>query len=250
MMPAKFSIVIVTVALLCACVTDEEPQINAQTEVQKNYAVNTYVELGVDFMQKGEYALAEKRFLQARELAPKSSLVHWTYALLQEKMELPKKAESSFKKAIKLDKRSGGAQNAYGAFLCRQDRINEALAAFDAAIKNTFYQDILNANINAGDCLSQNQRYEEAKGYLNAALDVNEDSAKANYLLAKVYYFEERYALSSVIRNRISTEASNNPGVLWLCVVTERQLGNRSAEAICHKNLIRNFPTSKEAESI
>jgi len=239
------------IVVLNACVTDDHSARDADRGDEKNaQAANTYVRLGVDYMQKENYALAEKRFLRALELAPKSSLAHWTYAVLLEKLDNPKKAETSFKRAIKLNGKSGDAQNAYGAFLCRQDRVSEALNAFEKAINNTLYQDAQSANLNAGDCLIQHQRYAEAKPYINTALEMNEESAKANYLMAKLFYFEGRYAQSSIIRNRISVEARDNPGVLWLCVMTERQLGDRNAEAICTKNLMRRYPTSEEAESI
>jgi len=216
----------ITMGLCVGCVSDGpgSPR-TASTPEQKERDATTYVRLGVDYMNKGNFALAEKRFQRAVEIAPKSSFVHWTYAVLH-------------------------AHNAYGAFLCRQGRISDAISAFDRAISNTLYQGILTSNINAADCLLQNNKISDAKPYVTAALDINEASPKANYLLAKVYYHEGRYAQSSVILNRLSLEARDNPGVLWLCVMTERKLGNRNAEAICTKNLIRRYPSSKEAESI
>ncbi len=241
----------ITIGLCVGCVSDGpgSPR-TASTPEQKERDATTYVRLGVDYMNKGNFALAEKRFQRAVEIAPKSSFVHWTYAVLQEKLKYPAKAEASYKKAIKLNKDNGDAHNAYGAFLCRQGRISDAISAFDRAISNTLYQGILTSNINAADCLLQNNKISDAKPYVTAALDINEASPKANYLLAKVYYHEGRYAQSSVILNRLSLEARDNPGVLWLCVMTERKLGNRNAEAICTKNLIRRYPSSKEAESI
>lgn len=242
---------ILTLVLMTACVSDNGGTSSSSSSAEKNErAAITYVSLGVDYMNKGNYALAEKRFQRAAELAPRSSLVHWTYAVLQEKLEYPKLAEARFKKAIKLNRKSGDAQNAYGAFLCRQGRVSEAISAFEEAIGNTLYQDVLKANLNAAECHLQSDNYMAAKPYVTAALDISAESAKANYLIAKIYYHEGRFAQSSVIRNRLSTEAQDNPGVLWLCVMTERQLGNRNAEAICTKNLIRRYPSSKEAESI
>lgn len=237
--------------MMTACVSDGGSNTsNNNSDERSAQAALTYTKLGVDYMNKGDYALAEKRFERAIELAPRSSMVHWTYGVLQEKLKYNKKAEASFKKAIKLDRKSGDAQNAYGAFLCRQGRIKEATSAFDKAIANPLYRNILNANLNAADCFMQNERYAEAKPYITAALDINEESAKANFFLATVYFHEGRLSQSSVVRKRLSVEASDNPGVLWLCVMTERKLGNRSAEAVCTKNLLRRYPTSKEAESI
>ena len=201
-------------------------------------------------MQKENYAMAEQKLIKALSFSPKSSLTNWTYGVLQEKLGYHSKAETHFKKAIRLNKKDAEARNVYGAFLCRQNRVEEALESFDAAIANPLYNGTLEATLNAGDCLLQQQRYSEAKKYLNDALAINSESAKANYLLAKVYYHEGRYAQSSIIRKRISVNASDNPGVLWLCVVTERQLGDRNNEAICTKNLLKKYPSSPEADSI
>lgn len=247
---AKILFGLLMLVLLVACVSDDGGTSRNNSVDKNEQAAITYTRLGVDYMNKGNYALAEKRFQRAVELAPKSSLVHWTYAVLEEKLEYPKKAEARFKKAIKLNRKSGDAQNAYGAFLCRQGRVPEAISAFEEAIGNTLYQNSLTANLNAAECYLQSDNYVAAKPYVTAALDINDKSAKANYLIAKIYYHEGRFAQSSVIRNRLSVEAQDNPEVLWLCVMTERQLGNRSIEAICTKNLIRRYPSSKEAESI
>lgn len=240
---------LLTALFLSACVSDSGGP-NSVSSDRSEEAAYINVQLGVDYMQKEQYAMAEQKLQKALSYSPRSSLTNWTYAVLQEKLGYDKKAETYFKKAIKLDRKDAEARNVYGAFLCRQDRVDEAMESFDAAIANPLYSGTLEATLNAGDCLLQQQRYGDAKKYLNEALAINSEAAKANYLLAKVYYHEGRYSQSSIIRKRISVAASDNPGVLWLCVMTERQLGDRNSEAICTKNLLRRYPSSPEADSI
>ncbi len=245
----KGIIILLASVLLSACVSDTGGPKSVSSD-RSEEAAYINVQLGVNYMQKENYIMAEQKLQKALAYSPKSSLTNWTYGVLQEKLGYDKKAETLFKKAIRLDKKDAEARNVYGAFLCRQNRVDEALESFDAAIANPLYNGTLEATLNAGDCLLQQQRYGDAKKYLNEALEINSDAAKANYLLAKVYYHEGKYSQSSIIRKRISVNASDNPGVLWLCVMTERQLGDRKSEAICTKNLLRRYPSSPEADSI
>lgn len=245
----KNALFMLMVLFLTSCTTTTGGQ-NSVPADRAEQAAFINVQLGVDYMKKENYAMAEQKLLKALSYSPRSSLTHWTYGVLQEKLGYSQKAETYFKKAVRLNKKDAEAFNVYGAFLCRENRVEEALDAFDTAIANPLYNGTLEATLNAGDCLLQQQRYTDAKVYIKDALDINSESAKAKYLMAKLYYYEGRYAQSSILRRDISVAASDNPGVLWLCVMTERQTGDRNAEAICTKNLLRNYPTSSEAESI
>lgn len=236
---------------LCVVACASNPDASASlTPEQSQRAASLNVQLGVDYMRKENYALAEKKLQKALALAPNSSLPHWTYALLQERLGYTDKADANFKKAIRLNKNDAEAFNAYGAFLCRNQRVEEALSAFESAANNPLYNGRVDANNNAANCLMENQRFTEAKPWLDKALDLDADSAKTTYLLSKLYYHQGKFLQSSSLRNRLSPEARDNPGVLWLCIMTERAVGNRAEEANCTKLLLQRYPASDEAELI
>ncbi len=237
--------IVLTFFMLSGCETTSGGSISKSSRVAE---IN--VRLGINYLQKGNLTLANLKLKRALKQDPGSSLVQWTNAILEEKLDNPEAAEAHYKKAIRLNKRDSEAYNNYGAFLCRHDRVDAALAAFESAVSNPLYVTKDYAYANAGICLKEKGREEEAKAYFLKALDVNPVSASANYQLAWLYYNQGRYQQSSLIRKRIEGKATSTPHVLWLCAETERRLNNNSEAGRCAKKLLNNYPTSKEADKL
>ena len=213
-------------------------------------AAVTNVRLGVKYMQQGRLQLADTKFKRALAQDPSSSLVWWTNALFAEKLGELDKAERYFRKAIRLNKKDSEAHNNFGAFLCRQERVEEALQEFDQAVANPLYATPEYAYTNAGVCLLQQGDNDRARDYLHKALEVNQNYAAALYQMALLNYGEGRYARASDFLQRLSSAARNNPKVLWLCAATYRQLGDLEAANRCARQLRKNFPLSREADRL
>lgn len=236
-------LLLVMIISMTACVKTTPPEKNAR-------AAELNVRLGVNYLQSGNFKLANRKLKKALAQNPRSSLVQWTNALLEEKLDHPEEAESHYKKAVKLNRNDSEAYNNYGAFLCRQQRVDEALQAFESAVNNPLYSTKDYAYTNAGICLNEQGRKDEAKAYFLKALEIHPPSASANYQLALLYYEQGGYRQSSLIRERIRGEAANTAHVLWLCAVTERQLGNNNRAGSCSKKLLHLYPASKEADKL
>lgn len=237
--------VILTLLMLSGCETTSGGSIG-----KNERAAEINVRLGINYLQKGNIIQANRKLKRALKQAPGSSLVHWTNAILEEKLNRPAVAEIHYKKAIRLNKQDSEAYNNYGAFLCRQGKVEAALAAFESAVNNPLYMTKDYAYTNAGICLIEKDRVDEAKVYFLKALDINPVSASANYQLALLYYNQARYQQSSLIRKRLEGKAAATAHVLWLCAETERKLGNRSGAGRCAKKLLTKYPASKEADKL
>ncbi len=240
-----FIVLTLLMLVLPGCVVDHGSGVG-----QNSRAAEINVRLGIGYMQKGNLALADRKLKRALKQDPDLSLVQWTNALLEEKLGNQKKAEIHYKKAVRLNKQDSEAYNNYGAFLCRQGRVEEALSAFESAVSNPLYATKDYAYTNAGICLAENGRDDDAKAYFIQALDENSVSAPANYQLALLYYNQSRYQQSSLIRKRIEGKAVSSPHVLWLCAVTERNLNNTVAADKCARKLLTNYPASKQADQL
>lgn len=246
---SRFSVLLVLVLSLISCATTMgESDVPSLPRNPQAAAAN--VRLGVIYMQQGKMLLANTKLKRALAQDPSSSLVYWTNALLEEKLGELETAEKYFSKAVRLDKNDSEAHNNFGAFLCRLERVEEALAEFQFAIDNPLYQTPEYAYTNAGVCLIQQNDTARAHGYLLQALEVNKSYPAALYQMALLNYGEGRYTRARDYLQKLGSKARNNPKVLWLCAVTERQLGNLFEANRCALQLRKNYPLSREADRL
>jgi len=237
--------------ILTGCAATGPVSIPDVPDVPRNpKAAIVNVRLGINYMQMGKLPLANAKLKKALAQDPDSSLVNWTNAVLAEKLGETEDAEKLFRRAINLDKNDSEAHNNYGAFLCRLSRVDEALDQFNLAVANPLYQTPEYAYTNAGVCLVQQDRAPDAREYFFKALEKNSAYPTALYQMALLNYGEGRYARSHEYLQQLSYTARNNPKVLWLCAVTERQLGNMDASRDCAKQLRKNFPLAREIDRL
>ncbi|RUM94368.1 MAG: type IV pilus biogenesis/stability protein PilW [Thiothrix sp.] len=214
-------------------------------------AAELNVQLGLSYLQKERPDLAKIKFDRAIKQASNSSRANWGYALLEEKLGNMKSAAKYFDKATKLDPDDSEGHNNYGAFLCRQDRVKEALAQFKMAVANRLYETPEYAYLNAGMCAAGHNDTEQAEGFFRQALDEKDNYVSALYQMALLTYQQKRYLASRAFRQRAEDDLSDNdPKLLWLCVMTERELKNSSEANECGQALKADFPTSSEAATL
>lgn len=95
-------------------------------------------------------------------------------------------AGEDYQAALRLAPASGPVLNAYGAWLCRAGRTDEALKAFNDAIADTHYRQPTQALANAGSCAGEAGRDEQAELNFRAALGMEPRHAQALTGMAKL----------------------------------------------------------------
>lgn len=227
---------------LAACVGPRPAAVN------KGRAAELNTKLGLSYLEQGRLDLAELKLQRALKESPESSRVLWANALLYEKLEKNKRAEALYRKAIRYNPKDSEALNNFGTFLCKGGREKEAVKMFEKAVANPLYRTPEYAYTNAGLCELRSNNDVKAEEYFRKALDTNTRYASALYQMALLTYQQKRYLTSRAYRERLAAVLKKlNPKVLWLCVVTERGLGDYSEADSCEKTLKATFPTSREA---
>lgn len=117
---------------------------------------------------KGALTQAE----QAIEADPRSASARIAYGTVLEALGRGAEAGPQFKKAFDLSPRTGLVLNAYGAWLCRNSRFDEALKAFSDATLDGAYREPEVALGNAGACAAQAERLTLAELNFRAALEI------------------------------------------------------------------------------
>lgn len=95
-------------------------------------------------------------------------------------------AGADYRSAVELAPGSGPVLNAYGAWLCRSGRTEEALAAFSAAIGDENYREPTQALGNAGSCALDAGRDAQAEMNFRAALQMEPKHAQSLVGMARL----------------------------------------------------------------
>ncbi|MCM2680139.1 type IV pilus biogenesis/stability protein PilW [Echinimonas agarilytica] len=176
-MKLTLSILLLSLSLLTACVTEtrvagsNKPVVENQT--QPDDAARNRVALGLRYLQNGNTAQAKYNLERAREYAPYLGEVHYALAYYYQRVSEPELAEAAYKDALQYGPHDGSTMNNYGVFLCQNNRIDEAVGMFLAAVKEPSYIRVADAYENAGLCLLSNTDVAQAKKYFSKALSYN-----------------------------------------------------------------------------
>ncbi len=219
---------------------------------EDNLSARLHTELGAGYYARGQYAVALQELRKALDAdnayAPAYSILGLVHAELRE----DKQAEAHFRRAIELSPNYSEAHNNFGQFLCQRARAAESLRHFEAALTNPLYATPEKALANAGNCAVEMGDLAQAELYFVRALKRVPNQTTALLGMAEVHARQGRWLAARSVLRQLSVQyndvAEMSPQALWLGVRSERQLGDREAEANFGSLLRRRHPESMQAQ--
>lgn len=243
-MQKTFVLLLVSV-LLSACAGNAR-----NTASGGNEAAEINMRLGLNYMQRGDYAFAMEKLEKALQQDPNLPSAHNTIAILFQRLGEQEKAEHHFKKAVDLAPQYSEAQNNYGAFLCSEQRYDEAEQRFLMAVENPLYQSAAQAYENAGLCAIQEQQAKEAESYFRRALQIEPTLRKSLLQMAEISYQQQNYLQARGYIQRFHDAATWTARALMLGIKIENKLGDQDAVASYVLILRSRFPDSDEMQMV
>ena len=231
------------VALLSACAG-----VGVRADAAHNQA-RAHTELAARYYQVGQVAVAvqEAQIALASDAnyVPAQTLLALIYAELRQN----KLADAHFERALKLSAAQNisntDLRNSYAWYLCQSDRAEQGLQELSAVLNDPLYGSLDKALVNASVCAARANKFEMAKAYVNAALDM-----RPNFPVAVLYRAHIELSTNQLKQARADAQLAqkllgDTPEVLWLMTRLERASVNGMANASVR--LQKNFPTSTEA---
>lgn len=219
-------------------------------KVEPVKAAEINVQLGVQYMNQGNFDIALGKFKKALKQNPDSVSAHNAIAILYEELGETKLAERHYRRAVQLGPKDSLALNNYGQYLCRTGRWKEAERYFKKATRDPLYKTPEVALTNAGICAWQAGQQDKAEKYFRAALEANPLDARALFQMAKLSFAQGNYLRTRAYLQRYEQVAKHTPETLWLGIETEKRLGDRSAVATYSMLLQDRFPDSPQARGL
>lgn len=209
-------------------------------------AADINAQLGLAYMQQGEYELALEKLKHALSIDPRLASANHYIAELYQKIGKSEDAEEHYRKAVASTPNDPMLLNNFGVFLCRQKRLEEAQAQFMTAAKQPFYKTPEVAYSNAAMCMLELPDEAKAEEYLRTALRLNPKMPAALFELAELKFKQGEYLNARAFLQRYFETERASPRSLWLGVRVERQLGDENSAAKYASQLRRDFPLADE----
>lgn len=213
-------------------------------------AAEINMRLGINYMQRGDYAIALEKLQKALKQNPNLPSAHNTIALLYQQLGKMEEAEAHFLEAVERDPEYSQAQNNFGVFLCSQQRYDEAEKRFLKAIENPLYNSPEFAYENAGLCANRKPDKEKAEGYFRKALQIEPTLSKSLLQMAELSYESGNYLQARAYIQRYQASANWTAQALYLAIKTENKLDDQNAVASYSLLLRSRFPDSDEMQMV
>lgn len=238
------------VSLLSGCVEAPAERKQLKRESPEQTAAKYNIQLGVGYLQKGNYLLAKEKLERSLAQNPKDPDVHTGLGLLYDRTGEAKLADKHFREALRLAPDKPDLANNYAVYLCKNGRVDEGVERFSAVAANRYYQTPEVALTNAGVCLRGAKRLEEAQQKFNGAIRIRPNYSEATVQLASLLVEREQLAEARKIVDTYLGAFRPNPDVLLAAVSVARAAKDRVAEEKFSRTLRLEFPESAQAKSL
>ena len=202
-----------------------------------SYAGQMAVATAQEFISQKKYDDALKQADIAIRSDSKSGIPYMVKAFVLDQQNEPKKAGSTYAKAIALSPDNGYVLNAFALHLCHQQQYEKADAHFLKAAVDSLYPLAYQALDNASRCALKNADLALAEQRARAALSINPESAGALEVMAQVKFKQGNSFEARAFIQRREAMAPLPAELLKLAQQIEKSAGDDRAAANYQKQL-------------
>ncbi len=219
---------------------------SAPRTVDKEKSLNSYVTLGMAYLQRDDRDSSRRNFEKALEIDSTSHEAHNGMGLLFQLTGEPDFAEKSFKRALRAKSDFTQARVNYGVFLYSQNRFKEAFEKFEVAARDLSYDRRALVLAYVGQSALKIGNVQRARSAFEHSLNVDNKLGLPMLELALLQFEEEDYEAAKQNLDRHLEFVKASPKSLWLGIRIERIFGNKDGEASYALALKNLHPYSKE----
>lgn len=215
--------------------------------VDHDKAASANAELGLRYMQQGNYDVAMKKLEKALDFDSSHSSAHHYMAELYRRLERYDDADAHFRKALYAVRGDASSlHNNYGIFLCSRQRFDDGEGQLLKVLNNPVYSHKAQVYENLGLCMEGKPNLEKAESYLRQALKFDPRLAKSLLAMARLSFTKGEYLSSRGYLQRYLSHARHTAASLWLGIQVERILGDKNAVSSYGLLLRSSFPRAEE----
>lgn len=217
--------------------SDETPQ-------RKRARIRT--ELAVGYFEEGRDAIALEEVKQALAHDSAYAPAYNLRGLIYLRLDDPRQAEDSLRRALALAPRDGDALHNFGWLACQQGRHEEADRAFTQALASPLYAGRARTFLAQGVCLARAGRLADAERSLTRSYELDTTNPMTGFNLAQLLYRRAAWPQAQFYIRRLNNSENANSESLWLGIRVEHRVGNTVAMQQLAEQLKKRYPQSRE----
>jgi type IV pilus assembly protein PilF len=242
-------IAILTASLLAGCVSSDGSKALKREDPAES-AAKTNIQLGIAYLQQGNYAVAREKLERSLKQNPKDPDVHTSLGLLYDRTGETKLADKHYQEAMRLAPTNPDISNNYAIYLCKRGRVDEGVERFTAVAANRYYRTPEVALTNAGVCLRGAKRPDEAQAKFIAAIKARPDYSEATVQLATLHVERGQVPEARKVVDTYLGAFRPKPDVLYVAVTVARAAKDKMSEEKFSRTLRLEFPDSAQARAL
>jgi type IV pilus assembly protein PilF len=242
-------IAVILACVLAGCVSSDGSKRLKREDPTKS-AAKTNIQLGVAYLQQGNYPLAREKLERSLKQNPKDPDVHTSLGLLYDRVGETKLADNHFREALKLAPTNPDISNNYAIYLCKNGRVEEGVERFSAVAANKYYRTPEVALSNAGVCLRGAKRLDEAQAMFVKSIKVKPNYNEATVQLATLHVERGQLVEARKVVDTYLGAFRPDPDVLFAAVTVARAAKDKMGEEKFSRTLRLEFPDSAQARAL
>jgi type IV pilus assembly protein PilF len=205
------------------------------------------MELATGYFEQGQTNVALDELKQVLAIDPSYPDAYNLRGLIYMRLNDPRQAEDSFRRAVALNPGDSNVQHNYGWLLCQQGRYAESQRAFDTAMASAVYAGRAKTLMAQGVCQVRAGQNAEAERSLARAYELDAGNPVIGFNLANLLYKRGDFPRAQFYIRRLNNSELANSESLWLGIKVERRLNDQVAMNQLGEQLRRRFAQSREA---
>jgi type IV pilus assembly protein PilF len=218
--------------------TSDEPEVRRRARVR--------LELAVGYFEQGQTTVALDELKQALVTDPSFAEAYNLRGLIYMRLNDPRLAEDSFRRALALNSRDPDTQHNYGWLMCQQGRYPESLQAFNQVLAHPTYGGRAKTLMAQGLCQARAGQLGEAERSLARSYELDAGNPITGYNLSNLLFQRGEFTRAQFYIRRLNNSEYANAESLWLGVKVERRMNNREAMLQLVDQLKKRYPQSRE----
>jgi type IV pilus assembly protein PilF len=235
---------VVAISLICGCASQK------RAEKKKEDASTYNTQLGIAYLRQGDIPLAKDKLDRALKENPENPEVHSARAMLFDRMNDHKEADSEYQTALHLAPNDPDVSNNYAVYLCQTGRTDDGVKRFEVVAHNALYRTPWVAYTNAGVCLRTAKRNADAAKNFKQALSLRPNFSEATYQLADLYFTDGNLTDARTQVDTYLGAFDETPDLLLLAVRIARAQNDRVATVLYSRKLRLDFPSSAQTKAL
>lgn len=204
------------------------------------------LELAVGYFEQGQTTIALDELKQSIAADPNFAQAYNLRGLVYMRLNDPRLAEDSFRRALVLNPRDADVHHNYGWLLCQQARFAESQKALSQALAMPQYGGRAKSWMAQGLCQMKAGQGAEAELSFQRSYELDAGNPITGYNLASLLYQRGDLARAQFYVRRLNNSELANSESLWLGIKVERKLQNRDAMQQLAAQLKKRFAQSRE----